>query len=567
MILVVAALIAYLPALHGGILWDDPAHIPTPDLQSLHGLFRIWFEPGATQQYYPLLYSAFWLEHVLWGDGTFGYHLVNVVLHAGVASLLWLVLRRLKMPGAWLAAAIFLLHPVEVESVAWISELKNTMSAFFYLAAMWCYLEFDDEHDRRWYRAAIALFVLGLLTKTVIATLPAALLVIAWWQRGKLSWRRDVRPVLPFFALALVAGLTTAWLEYTMVGAHGPEYQMSAMARALLAGRVVWFYLASLAWPAHLIFFYPRWQIDPAQAWQWAFPVALVLLVVALWLWRAHTRAPLAALLFFVGSLFPVLGFVNVYPFRFSYVADHFQYLASIGIVVLVAGALAWLHGRASHGGKQAVEAACAALLLVLGLLTWRQSGLYGADAATLYRAVIARNPASWLAHENLGGELLAHGDAAGGMAEMQVALQYHPQYAHAYYTLAQALVTQGKQDEALEDFQKSIAIDSEVPEVQFTMGGVLGQMGRAQEAAARFAATIRLQPGLAEAHFDLGAMEVQLGDSARALSEFEAADRLEPGSAEMQRRLATAYYALGDAARANAAMEKAQRLVGSNSP
>ena len=199
--LLALAVVAYLPAMRGGMLWDDNAHVTRPDLQSLTGLGRIWFEVGATQQYYPLLYSAFWVEHQLWGDHTLGYHLVNVLEHAVAAWLLYLVLRRLKIPGALLAAAIFTVHPIEVESVAWIAEQKNTLSAIFYLAAMRVYLEFDESRQRSRYVMALVLFVFGLLTKTVTASLPAALLVIFWWQRGTLAWRRDVWPLAPFFVL------------------------------------------------------------------------------------------------------------------------------------------------------------------------------------------------------------------------------------------------------------------------------------------------------------------------------------------------------------------------------
>src|SRR5215467_4647730 len=180
-----AILFAYLPALQGSFLWDDEAHVTRPDLRSLRGLGRIWFDVGATQQYYPLLHSAFWFEHRLWGDATVGYHIVTVLLHAFAVCLLLQVLRRLKVPGAALAAAIFALHPVHVESVAWIAEQKNTLSAVFYLMAMLAYLRFDEERDMPSYSLASTFFGLALLTKTVTATLPAALLVIFWWRRGR----------------------------------------------------------------------------------------------------------------------------------------------------------------------------------------------------------------------------------------------------------------------------------------------------------------------------------------------------------------------------------------------
>jgi protein O-mannosyl-transferase len=259
-----ATLIAYFPAIHGGFLWDDDAHVTRPELRSVHGLWRIWFDLGATQQYYPLLHSAFWLEDKLWGEAAVGYHLLNILQHASAAFLLLLILRRLEIPGAFLAAALFALHPVHVESVAWITEQKNTLSAVFYLGAMLAYLRFDEERRTSLYALALGLFVLGLLSKTVVATLPGALLVIFWWRHGRLSWQRDCVPLIPWFALGAAAGLLTAWVERRFIGAEGMAFDFTFLQRALLAGRVIWFYLSKLFWPVDLMFIYPRWEVNPA---------------------------------------------------------------------------------------------------------------------------------------------------------------------------------------------------------------------------------------------------------------------------------------------------------------
>src|SRR5215469_7094514 len=162
--LLTAAVLAYLPALHGALLWDDDHHVTSPELQSIHGLWRIWFDPGATQQYYPLLHSAFWIEHRLWGGWMPGYHIVNVLLHAAAAWLVIAIVRRLGIRGATLAGFLFALHPVCVESVAWISEQKTTLAAVFYLSAALFYLRFHRTGSRRHYAVAIGLFVLALLT-------------------------------------------------------------------------------------------------------------------------------------------------------------------------------------------------------------------------------------------------------------------------------------------------------------------------------------------------------------------------------------------------------------------
>ncbi len=260
-----ATLAAYGPVYQAGLIWNDEDYVTKPELQSVHGLERIWFEVGATQQYYPALHSAFWVEHRLWGDAPWGYHLANVLLHALAACLLGLLLRRLAVPGAWMAGLLFALHPVCVESVAWISEEKNTLSLVFYLLAAWAYLDFDRE--RRWpgYFLALGLFLLAVLSKSVTATLPGALLVVLWWRRGRLTWR-DAAPLAPWFAIGAADGLFTGWVERTLIGAHGTDFDLSFAQRCLVAGRVTWFYLGKLVWPANLIFIYPRWQVSAGAA-------------------------------------------------------------------------------------------------------------------------------------------------------------------------------------------------------------------------------------------------------------------------------------------------------------
>ena len=237
LLLVAATLLAYQPAWSGKPIWDDDQHMTPSRLRSMTGLSRIWMQPGATQQYYPLTYSAFWMENKLWGNSTLGYHLVNILLHAASALLVVRILQKLEVPGAWLAAGIFALHPVQVESVAWISELKNTLSGVFYLGSALAYLKFDRTRNRKLFAAALGLFILGLLSKTVIATLPAAWLLIFWWKRGRLFWKQDVLPLAPFFLTGIGTGLFTAWFEQKVLHAEGQAYDFSFIERILIAGR------------------------------------------------------------------------------------------------------------------------------------------------------------------------------------------------------------------------------------------------------------------------------------------------------------------------------------------
>jgi tetratricopeptide (TPR) repeat protein len=546
LLLVAATLIAYQPAWHAGFIWDDNAHVTKPALRSLNGLAHIWMQLGATQQYYPLVHSVFWVEHRLWGDATAGYHFINILLHAFSALLLVKILRQLKIPGAWLAAAIFALHPVQVESVAWISELKNTLSGAFYLGSALAYLGFDRNRSRGNYALALGLFVLGLLSKTVIATLPAALLVVFWWQRGKLSWKQDVRPLLPFFVAGIGAGLFTAWVEGKyIIGAESPEFNFSIIERFLIAGRVAWFYLGKLFWPANLVFVYPRWQISQTVWWQYLYPGAALLLLGALGWQRGRGRGPLAGLLFFGGTLFPALGFFNVYPFRFSLVADHFQYLAGLGPIVLVAAGGSTLFSSFRERRWIWEPALCGTLLAVLCVLTWRQSRTYQNDE-TLWRTTLARNPNCWMAYDNLGNIFFRKGQVDKAIAQFQKALEVHPDDAVAHNNLGNALVQKGRLDEAIAQHRKALEIDPGYAEAHYNLGNALLQKGLLDEAMAQLQKTLAIDPDFADAHYSLSIVLRQKGLVDEGIAQLRKALEVNPDDVKVHNNLGTALLEKG---------------------
>ncbi len=526
----VAGLIAYWPALQGTLLWDDNAHITSASLQSLHGLWRIWFELGATQQYYPLLHSAFWVEHRLWGDAVLGYHLANLFEHCLSACLVVAIVRLLKLRGAWLAGFVFALHPVCVEAVAWMSEQKSTLSGVFYLAAALTYLHFDRSRKRSFYFAALGLFVLALLSKSVTATLPAALLVVFWWERGKIDWKRDALPLGPWFAIGASSGLFTAWVEKTYIGAQGAGYELTLAQHILLAGRIPCFYAGKILWPADLMFSYPRWDMDPQVWWQWLFPFFVIAVAIGLIVYARKSRGPLASFLYFLGTLFPVLGFMRVFPFKFSYVADHFQYLASLGIIVPLARLIATGVDRFASS-EWALPGTGGLLALGLGILTWHQSGLY-TDAETLYRATLQRNPGSWMTHNNLAGVLAQMPNRVPeAIDEYRAALQLKPDYAIAHDSLGGLLMQEGQLPEATEEFQAALRAQPDFALAHNNLGIVLAQTpGRLQDAIAEFEATIRIDPKYAKAHMNLGNTYSQLpGRLADAIAEYQTAIRLDP--------------------------------------
>ncbi len=560
------ALCCYWPALRGGLVWDDQAHVTRPDLQTWTGLGRIWYDLHATQQYYPVLHSAFWLEHRVWGGATAGYHLINLALHVTAALLLVLLLRRLKVPGAVLAGAIFVVHPVCVESVAWISEQKNTLSLVFYLASALAFLRFDRERGQppavRAYAIALGLFVLAILTKSVCATLPAALLVVLWWQRGRLSWRRDVVCLLPWFVLAIAGGLFTAWVERRYNGAVGPDFELTLGQRFLLSGRILWFYLGKLIWPARLVFIYPRWDVKSASAGWVGYLAAAVSMTALLWWGRRRSRGPLAAWLFFAGSLFPALGFFNVYPFLYSYVADHFQYLASVGVIAaFAAGAAGWL-ARRNPGVRTAGWVFCGGLVAVLTLLSRAQSANYR-DLTALYTATIRENPACFLAHNNLGIEYERTGRASEAEAEYRAAIASKPDLAEGHYNLGHlCLGLPGRAADAIAEFRTALSLKPDYPEARDNLGNALSQLpGRMDEAIAQYEEALRLRPDYPEAQSNLGSVLVLAGRTSEAISHFEAALRLRPNEARIQVSLGRALLKMERPGEAIPHFEAALRL------
>ena len=541
LLLLAATAAAYYPAWHGGLLWDDDAHLTADALRSASGLWRIWFDVGATQQYYPLVHSAFWAFYQFWGLDTLGYHLANIALHATSACLFFVVLTRLRVPGALVAAAVFALHPVHVESVAWMTELKNTLSTAAYLAAALAYLRYDVSRSQRWYAVSLILFVAALLSKTVTASLPAALLVIFWWQRGRIT-RKDVMPLLPFFALGLAAGLFTAWFERTILAAQGAEYALSATERFLLAGRAVWFYFAKLVWPANLAFIYPRWQIDSGSLVAWLYSLGALAALAVAWASRGRTRAPLAALLLFGGTLFPALGFFNVYPFRYSFVADHFQYLASLPMIAALSAALVLAIRRVPEGVLALV------LAVPLAVLTSYQSRDYRSSDA-LFRATLARNPDCWLCYNNLASTLVHGNDQELGEAVtfLTRALALNPQSAEAHNNMGGALQRQGRFEEALREHDAAARLNPRLADARYNVGVVQAALGRTAEARAAYEAVVREWPTFVAARGNLGMLLLAEGRVDEALVHLKEAVRIDPTSAAIHDALATAYLQRND--------------------
>jgi tetratricopeptide (TPR) repeat protein len=546
-LIVVLVFIGYFPALCGGFVWDDDSW--TTNLSALFqdtsGLRLIWFHPAALQQYYPLTGTTFWLDYQLWNFWTTPYHVENVLLHTLAALLFWRLLLQLQLPGAWLASAIFALHPVMVESVAWITERKNVLSLVFYLGALLAYARYaqwatrteeivavpdssrDARHSQFFYGLALVLFLGALLAKTATFSLPAVVLLISWWKCGQIRWRADVLPTVRFFVVALGLCAATFWLERYRVGAQGLDFALTFPQRCVIAGHAFWFYLGKLFWPASLCFVYPRWQPNPVSLWEWLYPVTAIITLLILWLARRRIgRGPVSALFFYMGTLFPVLGFINAYGMRYSFVWDHWVYLSSLGIIALVA---ALVMRVAESLRKPAVAYGFAAIILpVLTLLTWRQAGIY-TDVETLWRKTLDGNPDCSLAHNNLGNLLYTQGNVQEAMEYYRKAIQTKPDYYEALHNLALAFANEGRFDEAIENYRKAIQFYPNFPDALNGLGVALVHKNQTDEAISQYREAIRLKPDYADAHYNLALALLDKNQTDEAMNQFKEAARLNP--------------------------------------
>jgi len=562
--IVLLTIAVYVPALQGDFVWDDDDYVTENRmLRSAEGLRHIWFTLGATTQYYPLVYSTFWIEYHLWGLNPVGYHGVNVLLHALAAILLGVALRRLSVPGAWLAAGIFALHPIHVESVAWITERKNVLSAVFYLTALLAYFRFcppnADERPSRhrgwYYTLSLMLFLLALLSKTVTCSLPAAILLVLWWKRKRLGVRQ-IAPLLPMFILGALLGLTTAYIERVHLQAEGGEWAMTAIERCLLAGQVVYFYAGKLLWPTQLTFIYPRWDIDSTLGWQYLYPLTAMTTVVTLGLLRKRIgKGPVVATLFFIGTLGPALGFFNVYFMRFSFVADHFQYLASIGLITLFAATLTTVirflppqvlpkrDTQPSHTSIANIASHLipAIIIVVLGIRTLNQTMIYK-DVETLWRDTLSKNPNAWMAHNNLGSVLAKHSRLDEADRCFAEATRLKPNFALAYKNRGNICLKKGQLKEAASFYIKAQKVQPTFAEAYNNLGNVRLRQNRLEEADALFAEAIRHKPDLVIAYHNRGHICFKQGRLEEAAAFFRKALELKPDFAGAHNSLASVY-------------------------
>ena len=601
LILILSVILTYTPVWKAGFVWDDKAILTAnPCIVGPLGLREIWTTHAA--DICPLTLTTFWVEHAFWGLTPLPYHLVNVLLHAACAILLWRVLRSLRVQGAWLGAALWALHPVVVESVAWITEMKNTESGLFFLLSILFFVRYLGAKDLggrtssgRNYPLTMLFAALAMASKSSTVILPVVLCLCAWWIDGRWHWR-NVATVVPMFLMAIVASALSIWTQGLQLAAvTDPQWVRPWPERLGTAGDAVWFYLGKLLWPHPLVTVYPRWQI---AAGQWVSYLALLALMVILsifWLKRQPwSRACFFAFAYFLVALLPVLGLIDNAIFRLSLVFDHLQYLASIGPLALAGAGLVLFSNFIVPKKPWLQSSLCAGLLLILGMASWQRTLVYE-SSETLWTDTLAKNPDCWIGHNNLGDALLQKGQvnealeqfqkAVGiysnyleahynlgvalfqkgqmdeAVAQYQKALEINPDYADVYYNLGNALLQKGQSDEAVAQFQKALEINPNDADVRGNLGNAFLQKGQSDEAVAQFQKALEINPSYADAHYNLDNALLQKGQSDEAVAQFQEALEINPSYAEARNNLGSALLQKGQSDEAVAQFQKAVEI------
>ncbi len=592
LVLLLMVVLVYSPVGWAGYIWDDDLVLTeNPVIVGPLGLKEIWTTDAA--DICPLTITTFWVEHALWGLAPLPYHLVNVCLHGATALVLWQLLRKLRIPGAWLGAALWAVHPVMVESVAWITEMKNTESGLFYLLAILFFTrhlqaaQTADSRETNWNYGLMLLFAaMAIASKSSTVILPLVLCLCAWWTEGRWQWR-NLRKVAPIFLMSVAAGLLSIWKQ-KLEGAYGPDMARSWPERLATAGDAVWFYLGKLAWPHPLLMVYPPWKIDTSDGISYLPLVAVVSVFVVLWLKRESWGRPcFFAFAYFLVALLPVVGFLNIKYFIYSQVADHFQYLAAMGPLSLAGAGMVRLAEFATPQRNWLEATLGAGLLLLLGSVSWQKAWVYQNEttlwadtlplnpecfvgynnlgmvavragkmdeALPLFEKTLQINPRYDTAENNMGSTLLQKGDVDGAISHYEKALVLRPDVARVHVNLGLALERKGRLDEAVAHFQKALELDPTDVEAGSGLGLAYIQKKQLDAAFACFKKTVEFHPEDARAHTNYGSALYQKNRVEESILEFKEALRLKPGDTDATNNLATAEATLKRNAAANVA-------------
>ena len=564
-VIIVASVVVFWPALHGDWLWDDDVDITgNPITQSPGGLWNIWFNPGTQIDYYPIKASVQWIQWHLWGNDTFGYHLTNLVLHIVSALLVWRLFHRLGLKLAWLGGLIFAVHPALVESVAWIAELKNTLSMPFFLLSAIFYLEYEEH--KRWndYLWSLGWFLAAMLTKPTMVMFPAVILLYLWWKRGRVG-KDDLETTVPFFAVSFVLGVVTlimsSWHKYL----HHQTPEMIPLggvsSRLALTGLTLAFYFAKAVWPAGFLPIYPQWPVNPPTLLQFLpWPVLGGLLF---WFWRKRQswgRHALFGFGFFLLMLLPFSGLVRISFMYTTWVMDHFLYIPILGLIGLVLAGLEQANRRmpppARHAGIGLIAVILAAMIVDSRVCAEQFTG-----SEVLWTYTLKYYPNARIAHNNLGNAFLDKKDIDGAIAEYQKAIAIDSDFALARNNLGGVLAQKGRVDEAIAQYQKALAIDPNYAEAHNNFGDSLVQKHQLSAAIDQYRTAVAINPEFAQARYNLGSTLAQAGQMDEAIEQYQKALEINPDVAEIHNNLGNTYFQKNDMEDALAQYREALRI------
>ena len=547
LILILFVILTYTPVWKAGFVWDDSGILTAnPCIVGPLGLKEIWTTHAA--DICPLTLTTFWVEHALWGLDPLPYHLVNVLMQGACAVLLWRVLRSLRVQGAWLGAALWALHPVAVESVAWITEMKNTKSGLFFLLSILFFVRWlrakglDRRSGGSWNYALTLLFAaLAMASKSSAVILPVVLCLCAWWMEHRWHWRNLAR-VAPIFLMSIAASALSIWTQgLQLATVTDPQWVRTWPERLATAGSAIWFYLGKLLWPHPLITIYPRWQIDAGQ-WVSYLPLLAVIVILSIFWFKRElwSRAWFFAFAYFMAALLPALGLIDNFIFSFSLIFDHLQYLASMGPLALAGAGLARFSDIVIPKRPLLQSGLCAGLLLFLGMASWQRTGVYESQE-TLWTDTLAKNPNCWVGQYNLGIVFLQKGQVDKALEDFQSAVEINPNYLEAHSNLGLALLQEGQMDEAVAHFKKASEIAPNSLTTHYNLGVALLKNGELDEAVAQYRKALEINPNSLETHYNLGLIFFKKRQLDEAITQFLEVLRLKPGFSPAQDYLARA--------------------------
>ncbi|MCE0497278.1 MAG: tetratricopeptide repeat protein [Methylacidiphilales bacterium] len=564
-VIIFATAVIFWPVLHGDWLWDDGFDITqNPVTQSANGLWSIWFEPGSQADYYPLKASVQWAQWHLWGNDTFGYHVTNIVLHLAASLLVWRLFHKLGLRLAWLGGLLFAIHPVQVESVAWIAELKNTLSMPFFLLSMCFYLDYDGSGSRRDYLLALGFFLLAMLSKTTLVMFPVVILLYAWWKRGRFGWN-DLKASTPFFLVSLTLGWVTLRCGHWYSQLHHAPSQApdlgGVLSRLALTGSSLAFYFWKAVWPAHLLPIYPQWKIDPPSL-----PELLPWPVMAgyfFWFWKYRAswgRHMLLGLGYFLMMLAPFVS-VSVAGYTyFTWVMDHFLYVPIVGLIGLAVAGLGALDNRAAPGLRFIGWAGVATILVLLAGKSRSYAEKF-ASPENLWSYCVAHNPESWMAHYNLGIALSQKGEEDEAIAQFQKTMEINPGHVLAHTNLGMALFHKGQVDAAIEQYQKVLQIYPDIAQAHNNLGNAYLKKGWIDAAIAQYQKALEINPNYASVHTNLGDVLLQEVRMDEAIAQYQEALGIDPNDVEAHFKFGNALLQKGRMDEAIAQYQKALEL------